>query len=166
MIKGMKKTLVISAFPGCGKTTYFKHENSALVLDSDSSEFSWEKDVFGTNTSVRHPDFPNNYLNYIASNLGKVEIIFVSSHKSVREGLRLRGIFYYLIYPAKSLRLDWKSRFEHRGNSVEFISFIIDNWDSLIEDMSNESFPFKYCLSGGLNSYIDSRLISYLRSQV
>jgi hypothetical protein len=38
----MRKAKVISAFPASGKTFYFEHrEENDIVLDSDSSEFSW-----------------------------------------------------------------------------------------------------------------------------
>ena len=35
-----KETRVISGFPGVGKT-YFKNITNLIVLDSDSSKFSW-----------------------------------------------------------------------------------------------------------------------------
>lgn len=40
----MKKTVVISAFPASGKTTYFNENNSdrEVILDSDSSQFREE----------------------------------------------------------------------------------------------------------------------------
>ena len=68
------KAKVISAFPGCGKTTYYKtwwkHKDNVwkdktvgeVILDSDSSEFSWIKDENGNNTKERNQDFPNNYI--------------------------------------------------------------------------------------------------------
>ena len=55
---------LISGFPGIGKT-YYKQKSELNVLDSDSSKFSWiEKDV-------RHPDFPQNYIDHIKKNLNK-----------------------------------------------------------------------------------------------
>ena len=38
----MKDTKIIAAFPACGKTYYFENrEEDNIVLDSDSSKFSW-----------------------------------------------------------------------------------------------------------------------------
>lgn len=49
----MKKTKVISGFPGVGKSfNHYNTDDNLIVLDSDSSLFSWESE------GVRHPDFP------------------------------------------------------------------------------------------------------------
>ena len=52
----LKKTIIISAFPGCGKTTMFKKEKELIVLDSDSSNFSWIKDNITLQISVHSLD--------------------------------------------------------------------------------------------------------------
>lgn len=37
-----KRTVVVSAFPCCGKTYAFEnYQNKYSILDSDSSQFSW-----------------------------------------------------------------------------------------------------------------------------
>lgn len=63
----MKNTIVISAFPACGKSYKVKNYNGKpyTMLDSDSSNFSWIKDELGNNTKVRNPDFPSNYIQHI-----------------------------------------------------------------------------------------------------
>ncbi|MCH7928756.1 MAG: hypothetical protein IID03_12385, partial [Candidatus Dadabacteria bacterium] len=96
----MKNTLVISAFPATGKS-YFKNRVGKNVLDSDSSKFSWLK------KGVRHPDFPDNYIQHIKDNLGKVDIILVSSHKIVREALVKNGIQFVLMYPNRKLKYEY-----------------------------------------------------------
>lgn len=50
----MKDTKIISAFPACGKTYVFENFKGKVILDSDSSKFSW---VIVGNQKVRHPDF-------------------------------------------------------------------------------------------------------------
>lgn len=65
-----------------------------MCLDSDSSNFSWVKDENGNNTKERNPEFPKNYIEHIKSNIGKVDVIFVSSHKVVREALEC----YHYVY--------------------------------------------------------------------
>ena len=37
----MKDTKIISAFPACGKTYLFENFKDKIILDSDSSKFSW-----------------------------------------------------------------------------------------------------------------------------
>lgn len=119
----MKNTKVISAFPASGKSYLFnEHKDSNLVvLDSDSSLFSWiEK-------GIRHPDFPNNYINHIKGNIGKADIIFVSSHDVVRSALNKHQIDYTLIYPQESLKDEYLKRYKDRGNDEGFISMINSN---------------------------------------
>ena len=86
------KTKVYSAFPGCGKTTYF-NTTYKKVLDSDSSKFD-------------KSNFPENYIEHIWMNVHdpSVDKILVSSHKDVREALVNKGIPFVLVYPDKSLK--------------------------------------------------------------
>lgn len=167
---------VISAFPGCGKSTYYKEwsqyskENvwrrrnngeqvlnkigepcGEKILDSDSSLFSWIYDENGNKTNQRNPEFPQNYINHIKEHLETEDIIFVSSHKVVREALEKEGIPYYLIYPRKDMKETWMYRFRRRGNDEAFIKFQDEHWDEFIEDMENETFPTKIVLEPYVN---------------
>ena len=116
----MKETTIISGFPGVGKTEFFKDQkyHGRVCLDSDSSEFSWVKDENGNNTKERNPEFPKNYIEHIKSNIGKVDVIFVSSHKVVREALEKEGLNYYLVYPKREDKTEYIRRYRKRGNEV------------------------------------------------
>lgn len=133
----LKTTFVISAFPGCGKSYCFLNYNNKdlKILDSDSSQFSWIKDKNGNNTTQRNSDFPNNYIKHIKENIGKVDIIFVSSHEIVRKVLFDNNIRIILIYPYKHCKHEYIKRFRDRGNDENFITFISDNWDEFIDNM-------------------------------
>jgi len=158
------KTIVISAFPACGKTCYYKkHDN---VLDSDSSNFSWIKDINGNNTNVRNPNFPNNYIQHIKQNIGKVELIFVSSHQVVRDALRDNDIKYVLIYPDISMKDEWIDRFKNRGNDDKFIKFIASNWNNFIKDMNDEVYPYKIRLPYESSNFIDLNIILKAKSLI
>lgn len=158
------KAKVISAFPACGKTTYFKewgrHKDNTwndetigeIILDSDSSEFSWIKDKDGNNTKERNPEFPNNYIQHIKNNLDKAHIIFVSSHEMVRKALEDNDIEYHIFYPDKSMKEEWIRRFKERGNDEKFIEFISNNWDNFIDDIEIEAYPIKHKLDCCLNN--------------
>lgn len=137
------KTKVISGFPAVGKSYLYNNHKELKVLDSDSSKFSWESE------GVRHPDFPNNYIRHIKRNLGVVDVIFVSSHKVVREALENNGIDYTIVYPNISLKGEYISRYINRGNDDSFIEFLNDNWEEFITDIENERFPVKVELQKG-----------------
>jgi hypothetical protein len=142
------KTFVISAFPGCGKSYCYKnYQEYFSMLDSDSSQFSWIKDEKGNNTNERNPEFPENYIEHIKKNIGKVDIIFVSSHTTVREALKKNGIKVILVYPSRGMKDEWIRRFRERGNDERFIDFISSNWDNFISDMKEETEFLHYELS-------------------
>ncbi|MEI2465039.1 hypothetical protein [Niallia taxi] len=143
----MKSTRVISGFPGVGKSELFKSDRYN-ALDSDSSSFSWVRE------GVRHPDFPNNYMEHIKENIGNVDYIFVSSHDIVREALRENGIEYTLVYPSIELKEEYLQRYIERGNNEGFISFISSSWDKFIEDIERENYPKLIKL--GANEYLSN----------
>ena len=127
----MKQTRIISAFPGTGKTSIF-NSGKYDCLDSDSSEFSWVVNEDGQ--KVRNPDFPENYIAHIKENIGKVDLIFVSTHKDVRDALQLNCLFFYLLYPKKSAKEEYLRRYKDRNSSEAFINLLSDNWDNWIRE--------------------------------
>ena len=120
----MKKTRIISAFPACGKTHLFNNGyNGAVIIDSDSSKFSWMEDG-----KTRNPEFPNNYIEHIKSNIGKVDYILVSSHIDVRKALDDNDLCWCFVVPDASLMTEWIGRCYIRGDSAVFIRTMIENW--------------------------------------
>ena len=108
-------TKVISGFPGVGKS-YLFNNTDLKVLDSDSSNFSWIKDSEGRNTKERNPDFPQNYIDHIKKNIGKVDIILTSSHDVVRKALKESCIDYILVHPNIRAKEEYIERYTQRGN--------------------------------------------------
>lgn len=118
--------LVVSAFPGTGKTTLFnKLKGDFKILDSDSSTFDKSK-------------FPQNYIEHIKNNLDDVDVILVSSHKDVREAMTEAGIKYDYILPHPSLKEEYIGRFWLRGNDENFIKLLDKFWEDWT-DVSNET---------------------------
>jgi len=118
------KIKVYSAFPGTGKSTY--SEISDLnVLDLDSSIFP--KD-----------DFPANYIRHIEEKINdpSVDLILVSSHKTVRDALEKNNIPFVLVYPKRSLKDEYIRRFRFRGNPESFINLLDEYWDEWLNEMS------------------------------
>jgi hypothetical protein len=136
MKKDNQKTKLCSAFPGVGKTHFYKNINNMLVLDSDSSKFDKSK-------------FPQNYVDHIQNLIGKVDIILISTHKEVRDELTKRGIFFNLIYPDKSLKNEYIERYEERGSDENFIKLIDKHWDNWIDELSEQEGCNKIILKSG-----------------
>ena len=152
-----KETVIVSAFPGVGKSWCFDNQDTLglTILDSDSSNFSWlEK-------GVRHPDFPNNYMQHIAENMGKVDVICVSSDKEVRDALKLSNFTYAIVIPEIDLKNEYIEGFNKRGNNQNFINFIDTNWAVFLDDIVNEGH--KYVVHLGENMYLCDFLIFFTK---
>lgn len=159
----MKRTLVISAFPACGKSYYTEHNQSnKIILDSDSSSYSWinstreatseeyeqhrcmyvndegPEPIFMDDKRIRNPEFPANYIKHIKENIGKADIIFVSSHITVRQALTDAGINFITIYPSKKCKAEWIGRMYLRGNDKAFIDMQVEHWDEWIDAVGKE----------------------------
>lgn len=134
----MKNTLIISAFPACGKTyaTEYFSRKGISVLDSDSSEFSWIINENGE--KVRNPNFIEDYMRHISENIGKVDCIFISSHKEVREALKKLTDEFIVVYPERGLKKEWIRRCSLRGSGPEFCQKIADHWEEWIEDIEED----------------------------
>lgn len=101
--------IVCSVFPCCGKTYLAKNQEQyhLKVMDSDSSNFHWIYQGYGREIN---PDWPNNYVNHIKENMNNYDIILVSSHKEIREGLAAAGVEYLTIYPDRKCKAEWVGR--------------------------------------------------------
>jgi len=127
--------IVISGFPGVGKSCFFK-SNPSTTSDSDSSLFP--KD-----------EFPSNYIEHIISLLNKRDVILVSSHKIVREALEDADIEYFLVYPDRSLKEEYIERYKARGNTENFIKLVESEWDNWISELEKEEYPVLITLQSG-----------------
>jgi len=130
-----KDTQLVSAFPGTGKSYYFKN-TSKEVLDSDSSTFD-------------KSEFPENYISHIKKNMGKVDVILISSHEEVRDALVDADLDFTLIYPDKSLKDEYIQRYKDRGNEESFIKLLDTNWHTWLSDVVNQKNAKHIVLKSG-----------------
>jgi len=155
------KTLVVSGFPGVGKTVFFEQAKKSKfrVLDSDSSQFSWISE------GVRNPDFLNCYIRHIENNLYKADVILVSSHDIVRQALAKNNIEYILVYPDRSLKWEYIERYASRGNNEGFLKLLEEKWDDFIDQIEQETYPTKIKLGEGqyLSDVLDAILLNLKR---
>lgn len=121
----MKQTILISTFPGCGKSHLFKNKGDRTILDSDSSTFD-------------KTEFPQNYIKHIRENIDKTDIILISSHDVVRDALLVNGIKFTLVYPDISIKDEYIQRYIDRGNNEQFVKLLKENWETWITDMEKQ----------------------------
>lgn len=119
----MKKTLIVSAFPGCGKTYLYENQehltfkNEKFTFqDSDSSHYE------------KHENWAKEYVNDLKKLLGTVDFIFVSQHEILLAELEAQHIPFVVVAPDNSkselsdkqrqlIKQQWFGRFILRDNS-------------------------------------------------
>lgn len=141
IVNGNSPTIVISAFPTLAKTTYANNHDD--VLDLESSVYS--KKVDGS----KNEEFPKNYVDMIKYHLinNNWRYIFVASHKETREALKADKIKFYTLYPTLEKKQEVLECCKNRGNTPEFIKLIEENYETWVNEMSQE--PNSYGLEVG-----------------
>ena len=119
-----KDTIIISGFPGVGKS--FLGKNNDDFIDLDSSRYAGE-------------DRWRRYKERIEDALGIYKYIFVSSHQETRDILNELGLKYYVVYPDKNLKEEYLKRYKERGSKEDFIDLMNNNFESFIDSIENNS---------------------------
>lgn len=130
--------MIISAFPGTGKTHFFNEFSKQVpVHDSDSSKFSWLETESG---KVRNPDFPNNYIDHIKS-IESSGIVLVSSHLEVRNALNFNNMRYYLVFPEIACKEEYLQRYKDRGSPDSFIQLLDKMYETWVDELLSCNTP-------------------------
>ena len=141
--------MIISGFPGIGKSTIAapvetnqdvdvllqgNPELAGLTFhDSDSSKFSWSE------PGVRHPDWPQNYLEHIQSIDGENQIVFVSTHAEVRHALHHASMPFMVVAPHPGDKDIYLQRYLQRGSSEGFVNLLTAQWDNWLKELAREA---------------------------
>lgn len=143
--------IILSAFPGTGKTFYANNFGDKEVYDPDSSSFSKLFD------GSLNPEFPNNYVAYLMEIINDYKVIFVSTNIEVRKALKKLGVNYVLVYPKRELKQEYLERYKSRGSPKAFLNKLNDGWDLWVSDMEEEGDCKRIVLSEGefISDYIE-----------
>lgn len=151
----MNRALVISGFPGVGKTTLERYER---IVDLESSGFHWSwvpGNPFGEEQpappEVRlNPAWPKNYIDKI-DKLSKEDyqkIILVSTHPEVLAGLEERRIPHLIVLPTKDLKNEYMIRYLRRGSDWAFLKTMYVRFDEFIDKLEKNHAPKIYLARG------------------
>lgn len=143
-------SIVISGFPGMGKTLLHK-EHTKLYSDSDSSKFDKK-------------NFPKNYIKHIKGLIGKKQLIFVSSHIEVRNALVHNGIPFIYVIPTLDRKAEFLNNYKERGSLKEFIDNVDRNWERwLWISAYNIHYPVYACKHGYLKDNLEGIIKEYCK---
>ena len=77
-------------------------------------------------------------MKHIKENIGKADIICISSHNIVRNALVEKDLPFTLVYPDRSLKEEYIKRYKDRGNNPVFVKLLENNWNIWMDDMENQ----------------------------
>ena len=129
---------IISAFPCCGKSYFVNHNTKYHCIELDSSIYSW---MVINGTKIRNPDFPENYIEQIKTHLFSFDVIFISSHVSVRTALRYSKLPYILVYPNNTPECfeEWKRRAYSRGSMALWDTVLGPCWTHFLHSCKGDT---------------------------
>lgn len=155
----MKNTLIISAYTCCGKTYASEHIKDYDILDVDICKFKTIKrlPIKQQIISADNPDFPNNFIQYIKENIGKVDVVFVDSDIRIRQWLNEAKIKFVTVYPWNSCLPEWIGRMYLQDYPDIIIRNKINGWYHEIYPVKEPYGDQLFRLSCG--KYINERLI-------
>lgn len=143
-------SIIISAFPGMGKTSIYKG-NRISYSDSDSSKFSKK-------------NFPDNYIKHIKRIRKKKDLIFVSSHICVRDALVKEKIPFIYVIPSLDRKEEFLNNYKERGNTQEFIENVEVNWERWLQiSVYNNEYPVYVCVQGYLKDNLEKIKEEYVK---
>ena len=155
------KAIVVSAFPGCGKTYAFEHQEELgwCIKDSDSSKYEKE------------PNWEKTYVSDIKNAIesGEYDFIFVSQHDGIRKELQDQGVPFATVSPpghdgavySRFLleKAAWFDRFKDRDNSHikdfdKFMKVLEDNYNSWTSKENQSKYGCKFHITLYRGRYI------------
>jgi len=131
----IKRAIIISGFPGVGKTTLWNRKEKLKVMDSDSTDFSWAN----TEKTIRNPNWPQNYIEHILEKSEDADLILVSSHDTVRDALVRAGIKFVLVYPSLEMKDEYIQRYKDRGSNEKFVNLLQENYEKWITELMSQT---------------------------
>lgn len=151
----MNRALIISGFPGVGKTSLERYER---IVDLESSGFHWNwvpgnpfrKDRLAPPEPRLNPLWPKNYIDKI-DELSKEDyqkIILVSTHPEVLAGLEERRIPFLIVLPTKDLKNEYMIRYLRRGSGWAFLKTMDVRFDEFIDNLEKNHAPKIYLARG------------------
>lgn len=118
--------ILISAFPGLGKTyLYQQYKDRLKILDLNAGRFEGD-------------DFPGNYIAEVEKRLNDYDLILLSSDRNVRYALNDAGLDFDLFYPSKNRKNELVEIYVTNRKSRDFIMNLDHNFNDLIDEIEDE----------------------------
>lgn len=137
--------VIISGFSNIGKSSLGKFKN-ANYIDLDTCYFN------------KIDNWVNIYIECILALKEKYDYVLITTYGDVLHELNKRNIEYYLVFPKKELKEEYKKRAIKRGGDKEFVEGFFSRWDIHIDDCINNKNKNKIVLNE--NEYLSDIILN------
>lgn len=134
--------MIISAFPGTGKT-YASKKFKDIALDLESSAYQWSDYDFEHveqckgKTTEKKLLWPINYFDDILSSNVKFPFVFISSNHVILDMLSAHNINFITVTPNIYDKKAYFDCYFKRGNPEEFVNKISCNFEIFVKSLDN-----------------------------
>jgi hypothetical protein len=128
---------VVAGFPGVGRT-FFVEQFPNHVSNLNVSSFKWSEKEFQWSEKEKNPQFPQNYIDTINSEVASGKLVLVSTHPEVLDLLKKQDYRVLLVYPKLELKYEYLFRHYDRFESKRFISEMKTSFQHLITNLSEQ----------------------------
>jgi hypothetical protein len=138
--------MIVAGFSGIGKS-YFASLHPDKAIDFVCMPFKYFLDPLAPYDEsskadpdlVMRPEWPCNYVKAILE-CPTDKIILIPSDVWVLHLLAKVNKPYYLCYPKRKAKKEYKKRFIKRGNSDDFLSIFIGDWESFMDGLREDTY--------------------------
>ncbi len=113
--------VIISGFSNIGKSYLIKN-NSINCIDFDTCYFK------------KIDNWINIYVECVLALKEKYDYVLITTYGEILNELNKRNIEYYLVYPKRELKEEYRNRAIKRGSDKDFIEGFFSRWDTHIDD--------------------------------
>lgn len=113
--------VIISGFSNIGKSYLIKN-NSINCIDFDTCYFK------------KIDNWINIYVECVLALKEKYDYVLITTYGEILHELNKRNIEYYLVYPKRELKEEYRNRAIKRGSDKDFIEGFFSRWDTHIDD--------------------------------
>ena len=150
--------MIISAYAGCGKSTFAKRTWNSIDMVTVPYKYVVPENTITDEGDERlkanyeyeiHPDWPRNYISAVIAAYHRYQYVIIPTIKPVLDELQRFRIPYMLFYPDRTLREEYSNRYRNRGNTEAFERIFIDGWDHFLGSLEADSYGIHYAMKTG-----------------
>jgi len=138
--------MIVAAYSGTGKT-YFAKQHPDKTVDFVLMPYKYFLDLSVPYDESKkadpdlemRPEWPHNYVKAILEQ-PENKIILIPSDAGVLKMLEKENVPYYLCYPKRKSKKVYMKRYIKRGNSPDFLSIFIGEWDYFMDTLREDTY--------------------------